>query len=121
MYRIGLIQFHPARNPKQFIASCSVTFLTEDGQPFVTVHDFVLGRSEWEKDEHSRGKLYCSVPASFVKSYDRGQMRTEVIRSIEFPPSIWHEVSKAIIDAYQREHPEPLTPSYYTDQREAEE
>src|SRR5579884_4343820 len=103
MYRIGSITFHPARNPRQFIANASVTFVDEVGEPFVTVHDFVLGRSQWDKDEHSQGKLYAAVPASFYKTYDRGQTRNEIVRSVEFPAETWRDISRRIVAEYQQQ------------------
>jgi hypothetical protein len=101
MCRVGLIEIHPARNPKQFVANVSVTFVDEAGQPFLTVHDFVIGRSQWDKDEHFQGRLYASVPASFYRVYEHGQPKTEMVRSVEFPQDVWKELAKQIVAAYE--------------------
>lgn len=113
--KISSITFHEPRGGKH-LANVSITFNDPDGNEFITVHGIQLAHSNWDKDRHTgQGTLYCAVPCNFYRSNPNGQKHLEINRAVEWPLDVWREISREVIAAYLREHPEecpppPLTP-----------
>jgi len=95
--RVGKISFHPPRQSR-FVSNVTVQFCDEYDQLFITVFDFVIGRSQYG------GELYVAVPSAFWSCYSNGQRKTEMQRSVEFPQDVWREVSREILAAFEQQN-----------------